>query len=75
MSAIQPLFKGAIEQIKSAGVGAIGFFSTAIAAREFILQAGEEFFIEKKLFALSDLAEEAFKKFVLEKGLEMDGPV
>lgn len=64
-------FKSAIEKIKASPARAIGFFSTAIAATEFIRQAGVEFFIGKKLFALSDLAEETFKSFVHQKGLDM----
>ncbi len=64
-------FKSAIEKIKASPARAIGFFSTSIAATEFIRQAGVEFFIGKKLFALSDLAETAFKKFSHQKGLDM----
>ena len=64
-------FKQAIEQIKASSASAIGFFSTAIAAAEFIRQAGVEFFIGKKLFALSDLAEQSFVSFAHEKGLDM----
>ena len=64
-------FKSAIEKIKASPARAIGFFSTSIAATEFIRQAGVEFFIGKKLFALSDLGEESFKSFVHQKGLDM----
>ena len=64
-------FKTAIEAMKAASPSAIGFFSTAIAATEFIRQAGVEFFIGKKLFAVSDLAEEQFRVFARRKGLDI----
>lgn len=64
-------FKPAVEKIKASPTRAIGFFSTSFAATEFIRQAGVEYFIGKKLFALSDLAEDSFKRFAHEKGLDM----
>jgi len=64
-------FSPQIKQIKDASVTGLGFFSTSLAATEFIRQAGVEFFIGKKLFALSDLAAESFKKFVQQRGLDM----
>jgi ABC-type branched-subunit amino acid transport system substrate-binding protein len=59
-----------IKTIKEASVTGLGFFSTSLAATEFIRQAGIEFFIGKKLFALSDLADESFKKFAAQRGLD-----
>ena len=64
-------FTTQVATIKAAMVKAIGFFSTSIVATEFIRQAGVEFFIGKKLFALSDLSEESFKKFIHQKGLDL----
>ena len=64
-------FKNAVDKIKASSAQAIGFFSTSFAATEFIRQAGVEYFIGKKLFALSDLAEDSFKRFAHEKGLDM----
>jgi len=64
-------FASQIKQIKEASVTGLGFFSTSLAATEFIRQAGVEFFIGKKLFALSDLADESFKKFVAQRGLDL----
>ncbi len=60
-----------IKQIKDASVSAIGFFSTSLAATEFIRQAGVDFFIGKQLFAVSDLAEESFKLFLKQRGLDI----
>ncbi len=58
------------EQIKTlSDLQALGFFSTAIAATEFIRQAGAAYFIGKKLFGLSDLTEESFRKFIDQKGI------
>ncbi len=64
-------FKAQILQIKEAAPTAIGFFSTSVAATEFIRQIGVEFFIGKKVFGLSDLAEESFTKFAHSRGLDM----
>jgi ABC-type branched-subunit amino acid transport system substrate-binding protein len=63
-------FNQQIGKIKEAAVEAIGFLSTSAAAIEFIRQAGVGFFIGKKLFGLSDLAEESFKKFAASRGLD-----
>ena len=63
-------FKDAVAKLKNTPFESLGFFSTSLAAMEFIRQANVEFFIGKHLFALSDLAEEAFKRFIREKGLE-----
>ncbi len=64
-------FKEQTQKIKEAAAGGIGFFSTSIAAIEFIRQTGVEFFIGRKLFGLSDLAEESFKRFANSRGLDM----
>lgn len=64
-------FKSALAALKGVSMGALGFFSTALATMEFIRQAGVEFFLDKKLFALSDMSEEAFKIFSREMGLDM----
>ena len=64
-------FDEQIQAIKNAAVTGIGFLSTSLAATEFIRQVGVDFFIGKKLFALSDLAEESFAKFVQQRGLDM----
>ncbi len=64
-------FSAQIKQVKDATATGLGFFSTSLAATEFIRQAGVDFFIGKKLFALSDLAEESFTKFVQQRGLDM----
>ncbi len=62
-------FSKQIAAVKASGAGAIGFFSTSAAATEFIRQAGVESFIGKKLFGVSDLAEESFTKFSSSRGL------
>jgi branched-chain amino acid transport system substrate-binding protein len=64
-------FSRQVKSIQDGLVSAIGFFSTSVAAMEFIRQAGVEFFMGKKLFAVSDLAEESFTKFVKQRGLDM----
>ncbi len=64
-------FDAQIKAVKDAAATGLGFFSTSLAATEFIRQAGVDSFIGKKLFALSDLAEESFTKFVALRGLDM----
>lgn len=64
-------FKNAIDQVKAASPDALGFFATALASEEFIRQIGVEFFIGKKVFGLSDLAELSFKKFMSQKGIDV----
>ncbi len=64
-------FKSQIAKIKSADVGGVGFFSTEIATTEFIRQAGVDFFINRTSFALSDMAEQSFKKFAHSQGLDI----
>lgn len=65
-------FKEAIDKIMRAQAGSIGFFSTSIAATEFIRQAKVERLTDKVLFGISYLSEEAFKKFLHQKGLDMN---
>lgn len=64
-------FKSQLEQLKAKPIGALGLFSNSVATIEFIRQAGVEFFVGKKLFALSDLSEESFTKFARQKGLDL----
>ncbi len=64
------LFTEQIKQIQDAATTGLGFFSTSLAAIEFIRQAGVNSLIGKKLFALSDLAEPSFVKFAQQRGLD-----
>ncbi|MBA3954744.1 ABC transporter substrate-binding protein [Candidatus Dependentiae bacterium] len=64
-------FKETIDKIKTSSAEAIGFFSTALATTEFIRQAGVELLNNKKLFSVSDLSENSFKKFIHQKGLSV----
>lgn len=64
-------FKQQVEKIKAANVSAVGFFSTSIAAAEFIRQIGVDFFIGRKAFGISDLGEESFQIFAHSVGLDV----
>lgn len=57
------------EQIKKINPDTFILLSTAFAAREIIRLIDISFFYERKIFGISDLAEEAFLKFMKEKGL------
>ena len=64
-------FKVQVETLKNIKFDALGFFSTAIAAKELIRQATPSVLFGKKLFGVSDVGEEVFKKFLTEQGLQI----
>jgi|GEM_PF-2962332 len=57
------------EQIKKLSPDTFILLSTAIATRELIRLVDISFFYQRKMFGISDLSEEAFLKFMKEKGL------
>ena len=58
------------KKIKELNPDAIIFLSTSIAAKGLIRQVGVGALAGKKLFGLSDFAEDVFRKFAKEKGLQ-----
>ena len=58
-------------KIKQEQPEAIGFFSTAQATQELIRQTGIETLANKKLFGISFLGEESFRRFIKKKGLSV----
>lgn len=64
-------FEHQIGIIKKNNPDAIGFFSTGTAAMGLIRQIGPEYLSSKKLFGISDLGEDFFKKFIKDKGVNV----
>ncbi|MFA6066503.1 MAG: ABC transporter substrate-binding protein [Candidatus Babeliaceae bacterium] len=64
-------FTSEAEIIKKAQPDAIGFFSIASASEELIRNLGIDTLITRKLFGISFLAENTFRKFLKDRGLEV----
>lgn len=64
-------FTAQIKKISEFNPDAIGFFSTSIASEGLIREIGVQELTDKKLFGISDMGEDRFKKFILDKGIQM----
>lgn len=64
-------FNAQAEQIRLNPPDALGLFSTAKAAKEFIRQIGVKELLATNLFALSSLGEIQFRRFIQHKGLKI----
>lgn len=64
-------FKDIVEEIKKINPEAIGFFSTSAAAVRIIQELGVEFLSNKRLFAVSVVADDTILKLLKHRGLSI----
>lgn len=62
-------FKEQVQKIANSQPDAIGLFSTALATEEFFRQLGPELLVNRRLFGISFLGEETFRRFIKKVGI------